>query len=149
MTDDDRPPLLSLLFGYGPALLLLLIGASAWLVGDVTALHLLALGQLWAAAILIFLAGVRRGLSFFTAGGPRPAQVATSVALFVLGLGGLLAPPRLALAIIAAGYVAVAVLDPVAARQGEAPRHFARLRPPQMALFLVGLALLSVRSVGL
>ena len=87
-------------------------------------------------------AGVRRGVSFFTAGGPRPAQVATSLWLFLLGLAALMLPARLALPVAAAGYLSVALLDPLAAAQGEVPTYFRALRPPQMALFLAGLALL-------
>ncbi|MET1756965.1 hypothetical protein ABVV53_16105 [Novosphingobium sp. RD2P27] len=34
------------------------------------------------------------------------------------------------------------VYEVVAARQGSAPRYFARLRPPQMAIAVLGLILL-------
>jgi len=140
----ERTPLLSQVLGYGPAALILATGALA--VADVP--WSLAFGQAWAAVILIFLAGVARGLSFFTEGGPRPAQIAMSMARFGCGVIALLLPPVLALPVLAAGYLSVLLYDPVAARTGAAPRYFARLRPPQMIIALVGLILLFVASLG-
>lgn len=134
----ERIPLLSLVFGYGPVLAILLAGGLA-IVGYGPAVWL---GQLWAAAILIFLAGVVRGLSFFTAGGPRLGQVLMMLWRFLCGLVALAAPPTLAFLILAAGYLSVPIYDVTAARQGSAPRYFARLRPPQMAIAVLGLVLL-------
>lgn len=145
MARDEPPiPLLSVVLGFGPAALLPLLALAAWIVPALAGPAILA-GQLWAAAILLFLAGVRRGLSFFTEGGPRPGQVATSIWLFVLGLAGLAAPLGPAFLLLILGYLSVALLDPPAARAGEAPAHFVRLRPPQMAVAIVGLAGLSAR----
>jgi len=138
--NTERPPLLSLVLGYGPALLQLLIGVGIWLLPLPSGLLLIAVGQIWAASILLFLAGVRRGLSFFTEGGPRPAQIATMMWLFLAGLAGLLLPPALALLAAAIGYLSIAILDPLAAKRGEVPAHFATLRPPQMAIFVIGIA---------
>jgi len=140
----ERTPLLSQVLGYGPAALILAAGALA--VADVP--WSLAFGQAWGAVILIFLAGVARGLSFFTEGGPRPAQIAMTMARFGCGVIALLLPPVLALPVLAAGYLSVLLYDPVAARTGAAPRYFARLRPPQMIIALVGLILLFVASLG-
>jgi hypothetical protein len=39
-----------------------------------------------------------------------------------------------------AGHATLMLLDPVAARRGEAPLYFARLRPPQMGLAVASLA---------
>lgn len=139
-----RIPLLSVFLGFGPALVMLLIGAAAWLVPFGYSFVLIDLGRCWAAAILLFLAGVRRGLSFFTDGGPRAAQIATTMWLFLVGLAGILLPPALALVGEAIGFVSVALLDPLATRRGEVPAHFATLRPPQMALLAVGVAALFV-----
>jgi hypothetical protein len=138
----DRTPPLSLVLGYGPALVILAAGALAlarvpWA---------LPLGCMWAAAILIFLAGVVRGLSFFTEGGPRLTQVAVMMARFGCGLVALLLPPLLATPVLAIGYLTSLLYDPVAARSGAAPRYFAQLRPPQMLIALVGLALLFLAS---
>jgi hypothetical protein len=138
----ERIPLLSLLFGYGPALVILALGAAA-LAGLPWAL---TFGCLWAAAILIFLAGVVRGLSFFTEGGPRVMQVAVMMTRFLCGLVALALPPILATPVLAVGYLTSLLYDPVAARSGAAPRYFARLRPPQMAIALGGLVLLFVAA---
>ncbi len=138
-----RTPPLELLLGYGPALVILAAGALA-LAGVPFAL---TLGCLWAAAILIFLAGVVRGLSFFTDGGPRMAQVGVMMARFVCGLAALLLPPVLATPVLAVGYLTSLIYDPIAARTGAAPRYFAQLRPPQMAIALAGLVLLFVAAV--
>jgi len=138
-----RTPPLELLLGYGPALVILAAGALA-LAGVPFAL---TLGCLWAAAILIFLAGVVRGLSFFTDGGPRLTQVGVMMARFVCGLAALLLPPILATPVLAIGYLNSLIYDPIAARNGAAPRYFAQLRPPQMAIALMGLVLLFVAAV--
>lgn len=138
----ERTPPLSLLLGYGPALVILVAGALA--LAQVP--YALTFGCIWAAAILIFLAGVVRGLSFFTDGGPRLTQVAVMMARFLCGLVALVLPPILATPLLAAGYLTSLLYDPAAARSGAAPRYFARLRPPQMAIALVGLVLLFVAA---
>lgn len=137
-------PALSLLLGYGPAAVLPVLGILAW-AGYGWALPL---GRLWGAAILIFLAGVARGLSFFTEGGPRPPQIAATMWRYGCGLLALAVWLPAAFALLIAGYLGVALFDPWAARHGEAPRYFARLRPPQMAVALAGLAILLLRALG-
>ena len=100
---SPRIPALSLLLGFGPVLLLPLLGLAAFVLPPADQWLTIAAGQLWGAAILIFLAGVRRGLSFFTAGGPRLAQLVTMAWLFLIGLGGLLLPAPAALAVLIVG----------------------------------------------
>lgn len=148
ITVTERPevPWLAVLFGYGPMLPFVAGAALAWWRRDAlgeTAAHLTLL---WGCAVLLFLSGVRRGLSFRTAGGETAMQVATMLGLFGLGLAALLAEsagrPALAAILLIAGYGAIALLDPVAARRGEAPLFFVRLRPMQMPLALLGLAAL-------
>lgn len=95
------------------------------------------LGVLWGAAILVFLAGVRRGLSFRTPGGARAAQLATMGWYFLVGLSAALASlataiPWLGPALALAAFASLVLLDPPAARREEAPLFFARLRPAQM-----------------
>lgn len=138
-----RTPPLELLLGYGPALVILVAGALAL----VPMPWALTMGCLWASAILLFLAGVVRGLSFFTDGGPRVTQVTVMMARFVCGLTALLLPPILATPVLAIGYLTSLIYDPLAARSGAAPRYFAQLRPPQMVIALLGLALLFVASL--
>ncbi|MEH3107044.1 MAG: DUF3429 domain-containing protein [Sphingomonas fennica] len=141
-TDIPRTPAL---LAMGPVLLLPLLGIAALFLPTATAGIPVTIGQMWAAVLLLFLAGVRRGLSFFTEGGPRAVQIATAIGLFVLGVAGLLLPLRAALVALIVGYAAIGILDPRAARRGEVPAWFAGLRPRQMAVALAGLILLLVR----
>lgn len=146
---DPRPPVLSLVFGYGPVLPLPVAALVAWLAPSPAPFVAVSLAVWWGAAILLFLAGVRRGLSFRTEGGPRRSQIVTMMWLFLLGAGALAVPTALsALLLLVLGYASVAILDPIAARNGEAPAHFARLRPPQMGLALIGLIALMVETVS-
>ncbi|BCI70997.1 putative membrane protein [Sphingomonas sp. S17] len=140
---SPRTPRLSLIFGYGPILVLPLAALGVW-AGLPLAL---VIGQIWGAAILAFLAGVARGLSFFTPGGPHVSQMLTMILRFSLGLLALVASPPVGLALLLIGYASIAVTDPWLARWGGAPRHFARLRPPQMVVALVGLLALFLLSL--
>ncbi|MGN6062211.1 hypothetical protein ACP6NA_13860, partial [Corynebacterium striatum] len=81
---SPRIPALSILLGFGPAALLPLLAIVSFTVPLRDAWVPVTAGQLWGAAILLFLAGVQRGLSFFTDGGPRPIQLATMGWLFLL-----------------------------------------------------------------
>ncbi|MGY2047185.1 DUF3429 domain-containing protein [Methylobacterium sp. JK268] len=143
---SPRVPWLSLLFGFLPMLPFAAGAAAAALAGGETRRVVVALTLLWGCAILCFLSGVRRGLSFRTVGGPTAAQLATMLALFGLGfaavLGVAFGRPLTATGLLLVGYGLIVVLDPRAARTGEAPRHFARLRPVQIPIALLGLAVL-------
>jgi len=78
-------------------------------------------------------------------GGRRVARAAPEEALAKLGDSLAALPVGLALLLI--GYASIAVTDPWLARWGGAPRHFARLRPPQMVVALVGLLALFLLSL--
>ncbi|WP_019906317.1 DUF3429 domain-containing protein [Methylobacterium sp. 77] len=143
-------PWLSIVFGYGPMLPFAFGAAFAWWRRDDLGDAILYLTILWGCAILLFLSGVRRGVSFRTEGGPSFTQIATMIGLFSLGFVALLAASLgqtvTALALLIAGFTAVAILDPVAARSGEAPLFFARLRPTQIPIAILGLcALLALK----
>ena len=153
MTSDDETrtitveeravvPLDGLLLGYGP-MLPFPAAVAAMLLGPAALAEVApALVVLWGAAILMFLGGVRRGLSFRTPGGPRLSQIAMMLWLFLAGLGALMLPGPWALVLLLAGYASLMVLDPIAARREEAPLYFARLRPSQMAIPVASLAAL-------
>jgi len=145
-------PWLSVVFGYGPMLPFLLGAAAVWWLRDDLGDAILYLTLLWACAILLFLSGVRRGLSFRTEGGATFAQIATMLGLFSLGFVALVATGLgqsvAALALLIVGYAAIALLDPIAARRGEAPLYFSRLRPFQMPLAILGLAALLAFKLG-
>ncbi len=139
MTGDSRTdttPLLSLVLGYGPAAILPMLALDYWARKQIWAAEA---AQLWGAAILIFLAGVARGLSFFTNGGPRLSQIATMALRFWPGLIALVLPIRPAMLLLAIGYAGVAFSDVPLAHANGAPAYFARLRPPQMAVAVAGL----------
>ncbi len=146
-----RIPPLSLLFGYGAMFPLVGAAGAIWLLPLRWDGWLVQAALIWAAAILAFLAGVRRGLSFRTAGGPTDAQLLTMLWLFLLAVASLLVPwaaARVLLLVI--GYASIALLDPEAAQHGEVPDFFARLRPSQMllpigSLLVVGLFVLGFR----
>lgn len=142
--ERDEMPLDGLVLGFGPMLPFPVAAVTLLLAPTDLAALALGLAIFWGAAILIFLAGVRRGLSFRTEGGPRTAQLAVMFWLFLLGLGALSVSPAFALALLLAGYGSLAVLDPIAARRAEAPLYFARLRPPQMAIAAVSIAVMLV-----
>ncbi len=130
-------PFDGILFGYGAMVPFVLCVAGVWFGGPRIAALSLSVTILWGAAILIFLAGVRRGLSFRTPGGPRGAQIGMMLWLFLAGIAAPLLPVAWALGVLVLGYASLFALDPVAARHDEAPLYFARLRPPQMAIPIV------------
>jgi len=134
-TPASTPPL-SLVLGYGPMLLILLLGIGAWALQEPV---LADAALVWSAAILLFLSGVARGLSFFTQGGPRLTQLATMAIRFGLGLAALALPLTLAWIALILGYASLAITEPPAARHGEAPRYFAHLRPIQALIAVAGL----------
>lgn len=147
VTESRAVPWLSIVFGYGPMLPFVVGAATAWVrPGDTLGEAALLLTLLWGCAILLFLSGVRRGLSFRTEGGPTLTQMATMIGLFSLGFVALalaiLDEAVAALVLLLVGFGAIAVLDPIAARRGEAPLFFARLRPVQIPIALLSLAAL-------
>ena len=86
-------------------------------------------------------------------GGPAFAQILTMLWLFCAGSGALvlwwLQRPAFAVGLLAAAYASIGILDPIAARSGQVPLFFARLRPVQMVfpvLSLLSLLLLVSRN---
>ena len=73
-------------------------------------------------------------------------QIVTMLILYGLGLFSLFsavmgkAVPALAMLIL--GYAAIGILDPIAARAGQVPLAHARLRPLQMPIAVIRLAVL-------
>jgi Protein of unknown function (DUF3429) len=145
VVESSDIPHLDILFGFGPTVPFVAGVALAWWLPQPSRVIALQSVALWGSAILLFLSGVRRGLSFRTEGGPTWPQMATMLALFCLGLGAFAAlmidaliP---ALIVLLAGYAAIFVLDPIAARRGEAPLYLSRLRRLQIPVVLSALAI--------
>ena len=138
ITEPAETPWLGVFFGY-VAMVPFVPGVLAYgLAPEPWRGAALAVTLFWGCAILTFLSGVRRGVSFRTPGGVTAAQVATMLWLFCLGFAAIvltaLALPLWAAALLLVGYVSLQVFDPIAARKLEAPLYFARLRPVQMAI---------------
>jgi hypothetical protein len=138
VVEHDEVPALSIVLGFGPMLPFVIGAVATWCLSGFWRGEAVLLTVLWAAAILAFLAGVRRGLSFRTEGGPAVAQIVTMAGLFTLALGALVAIVHalalVAVSLVLVGFLLITILDPIAARQGQAPLFFARLRPPQMMI---------------
>jgi hypothetical protein len=143
---QPRTPLVSLVLAYA-AMLPIAVGAAACVVIGFPGARLVVRATLiWAGSVLCFLAGVRRGLSFRQERGPTLSQLGTMLWLFVLGVASLLMPWRVPAAVLQlVGYATMALYDPQAAEDGEVPRYFARLRPIQMIIPVVSLAILVMR----
>lgn len=140
---DPRVPSLSLILGYGPMLPLVAAAAGAWLLPRPWPLLAVQLAITWAALILSFIGGVRRGFGFGQDSASTASEIAAAVAYFTIaGLSLVVARPSVALALLIVGYLLAALLDGQAALAGNAPLHFARLRPPQLGLGAVSLAAL-------
>ncbi|WP_267356537.1 MULTISPECIES: DUF3429 domain-containing protein [unclassified Methylobacterium] len=145
--EPRRIPWLDVVFGFGPMVPIVVGAAAAWWLNGQPLDYLVALFTLlYAASILLFLAGVHRGVSFRTEGGPRLSQIVTMLVIYALGLFSLFsavmgkAVPALAMLIL--GYALVGIFDPIAARSGAVPLAHARLRPLQMPIAVVSLAVL-------
>jgi uncharacterized protein DUF3429 len=143
VVEINEIPRLDILFGFGPTVPFVAGAVLAWWLPQPSRMIALQLVGLWGSAILLFLSGVRRGLSFRTERGPTWSQIVTMLALFCMGLGALAAllidALLVALLVLLAGFGAVVVLDPIAAHRGEAPLYFSKLRRLQMPIVLVAL----------
>ncbi|WP_068094784.1 DUF3429 family protein [Novosphingobium rosa] len=141
-------PMDSLIFGYLPMLPFVLGALGCWFAPALreVAVHLTVI---WSCLILAFVGGVRRGFGF----GRSEASLASelwTMALYVsiaglaliLGWAGLIVP---SLALLAIGFALVSVLDHRAAKAGNAPAHFAGLRPIQMPIASLALLLVMTR----
>ena len=138
---DFAPPRDGLVLGYGPMLPLVAAGAGAWLLPPPWPYAAVQLAIVWAALLLAFIGGVRRGFGFARASASRIAEIAAAAAYLLIALLALLVTEAtLSLAVLIAGYLLAALLDWRAARRGNAPAWFARLRPPQLLLGAAGLA---------
>lgn len=141
MTRRASIPTASIVFGYGPMLPLVAAGIGAWMLAPGWGLIAVRLAIVWGALILSFIGGVRRGYGFATPRASTPVEIVAAVGYFTIAGLALVVPfVSTSLALLAAGYALAALLDRRAALAGNAPAHFARLRPPQLLLSCAGLA---------
>ena len=140
LVEQPRIPLDGLILGWGAMIPFAVIAAAVWLGPPDWRDGLRLAAQIWGVALMLFLSGVRRGLSFRTPGGPGRAQWAAFALLFWGGFGTMFLPVDWGLAVIAVAFALLSVEDTRAARAGAAPLYFARLRPGQMAFAAVAVA---------
>jgi hypothetical protein len=127
----------------------LVLGAAiVWLVPSWIVL-ISAAAAIWSGALLVFFAGVRRGLTFSEAGGATRPELASMLWLFGLGVGALwLRAGPLALTLAILGLASLAVLDLLAARRRQTPRYFALFRPLQLAVAIAALCILIAEATS-
>ena len=90
VSEPLQTPALSLILGYSSTIPFIAGATGAALINDNAIARLCVdLIVLWGAAILLFLAGVRRGLSFRTPNGVTAGQIAASMWYFTAGFGSL------------------------------------------------------------
>ena len=146
-----RPPPEDWLLAYA-AILPITAGALSLFLLPSWSATLLPLTLVWAGAIVTFLSGVRRGVSFRMPDGAHLSQLAMMLWLFLAGIGSILLTGigrfGEATLLLVLAYLSLAILDPIAARKEEVPNYFAGLRPMQMGLAVVSLAVLGLRLAG-
>lgn len=131
------------MLGYAAVLVIAGIAIVALAVPDpMVRRTVLSLGQLWAASILIFLGGVRRGLTLALHAEPRLFDIAVSLVLFVLGLAAIVAPPVPGLLIAILGWITIAGLGRELFQPPNAPDYLPGLRKTQTLIAAISLAVL-------
>jgi len=140
---DPRVPWASRVFGFGPMLPLVAAAAGAWTMPQGWPALAIHLAIIWGALILSFIGGVRRGFGFGQDRASTPVEIVTAAGYFTLAGLALVVPYAVtSVSLLVVGYVLAALLDARAALREDAPRHFARLRPPQLLLGAAALAAL-------
>ncbi len=96
----------------------------------------------YGAVILSFLGGIHWGLAIASdaGNGTLPRRLVVGVVPSLVAWAGLLLPPRVGLLVLAAGFAAILYVDFRAARIGEAPPWYPRLRGPLSAVVLATFA---------
>jgi len=144
-------PLDSIIFGYGPMVPLVAAALGAWTLPQPWPTHATGLAIIWGGLILTFVAGVRRGYGFGNAEASKLREIIIMIVYFVpAGLAlvcGAIGSWLVALALLSIGFALVIVLDHDGAAKHDVPKHFARLRPPQMAIAVAALLALIGRML--
>lgn len=132
--------------GWGAMAPLALCAVAAWLsAGSVRAVAM-SLAIIWGGAVLVFLAGVRRGLGFRTPSGARSSQIAFVLWTFALAFGSMIAlQPLTSVGLLILGYAGMALAARGAALRDEAPVSFAGWGPAQMSVAALSLCAVAAR----
>ncbi|QWC56960.1 DUF3429 family protein [Erythrobacter sp. 3-20A1M] len=147
MSDRETTPLPSIIFGYGPMLPFVAGALGVWLGTPAWQALALWLTQVWGALILAFVAGVRRGFAFERERASTPVEIATMIPYVVLAGLGVLLPPLWGVMALALGFALATLIDTRAAKRGNAPAFFARLRPTQFPIAVLSLLAIAARAV--
>ncbi len=128
----------------------LVLGAvAAWLTaGDIQSAAM-SLVIIWGGAVLAFLAGVGRGLSFRTPGGASWSQIAMMLWTFTLAVGSMIAlRPLTSLALLIVGFTSIGLSARILAAREQTPPFFASLRPGQMTVAVLSLCAVAARLLA-
>ncbi|MBO0661089.1 DUF3429 domain-containing protein [Jiella sp. MQZ9-1] len=146
--ENTAPPPLGPLLTFAAVVPIAAGSAFLWIGDPAQSYITVSMTLLWSAAILAFLAGVRHAVSFRHPGGTTIAQGGTMLWLYGLGFATIVetvwAYTLTATTLAILGFLSLAILDPIAAKRGEAPLFFASLRSVQMAIPIVALVALGV-----
>jgi hypothetical protein len=135
--------------GWAAMLPLVACALAAWLTAGSFQAAAMSLSIIWGGAVLAFLAGVRRGLSFRTPGGAGWTQIAFMLWIFGLAFASMIAlQPLTSLGLLILGYASLALAARGAALREEVPTFFAGLRPAQMSAAALSLCAVAARLMS-
>jgi hypothetical protein len=101
---------------------LVLAALAAWFAPDRWVGWVVTTAIVWSGALLVFFAGVRRGLTFSEISGAAPDEIISMIWIFGCGVLTLLTRSALiSIPIAILGFVSVGVLDAKAARHRKSP----------------------------
>jgi len=132
-------PTAALVLGAAGALPFIAAAAGALILDAGRGPALLAL-LTYGAVILSFLGGIRWGMAIARAGSDTALNLSISIVPAVVAWGALLLPPQAGMLTLAAAFVVMLILDILAARLGQAPSWYPRLRIPLTVVVVAALA---------
>ncbi len=137
-----------LLLGSAALAPLVLAALAAWLAPDLWLEAIATIAIVWSGALLVFFAGVRRGLTFSELSGAALDEILSMLWIFGCGvLTLLMRSALLSIPIAILGFVSVGVLDAKAARHRKAPFYFSIFRPLQIIVAVTALAIILARYI--
>jgi hypothetical protein len=140
--------LLDRVLGWGAIAPLAACAVAAWLSAGSVRAVVMSLAIIWGGAVLVFLAGVRRGLGFHAPGGMRSSQIVFMLWTFALAFGSMIAlQPLTSLGLLMLGYAGMALSARAATLREEVPIFSAGLRPVQMSIALLSLCAVAARLI--
>ncbi len=147
IVEAERPSRLDLALAFGAVAPLVAGAVAAWTTGGSTRDLAMSLAIIWGGAILAFMAGVRRGLSFRTRDGPQGAQLAVTLWIFALAFGSMVAlRPLTSLILLIVGYASLLLsAGAAAAAHADASLAFGSVRPVQTAVAVLSLCVVAAR----